>query len=195
TRVVLLGTGRADKELDRLLLGGYAFAQANQRKAETATLVCDPADAGEAGVEGFAADLALGALLRSYRFKKYLTRKEPEDGAEAAADGLGKLIVLCERAEAARQAFHGRKAVADGVFLARDLVNEPANRLGPVEFANRMRELEGSGVEVEVLAAEELSALKMQALLAVGQGSERPSRVVVLQWHGATSKRATTLCF
>ena len=35
----------------------------------------------------------------------------------------------------------------------------------------------------------------MGALLAVGQGSERPSRVVVMQWHGAKSKRAKTLCF
>src|SRR5262245_5738022 len=50
-RLVLLGSGRAGKELDRLLLGGYAFAQANARKGETATLVCDPADPGEAGCE------------------------------------------------------------------------------------------------------------------------------------------------
>ena len=39
------------------------------------------------------------------------------------------------------------------------------------------------------------AALKMGALLAVGQGSERPSRMVVMQWHGAKSKRAKTLCF
>jgi leucyl aminopeptidase len=48
---------------------------------------------------------------------------------------------------------------------------------------------------VEVLDEAQLAALKMGALLAVGQGSERPSRVVVLQWHGAKSKRAKTLCF
>jgi len=195
-RLVLLGSGRAGKELDRLLLGGYAFAQANARKGETATLVCDPADPGEAGSDGFAADLALGALLRSYSFKKYLTQRRPEDGAEVeAGDGLKKLVILCAGAEAAGKAFAGRKAIADGVFLARDLVNEPANQLGPVEFAERMRELTGSGVEVEVLEEEALKALKMQALLAVGQGSRRPSRVVVLQWHGAKSKRAKTLCF
>jgi leucyl aminopeptidase len=195
-RLLLLGSGRAGKELDRLLLGGYAFAQANARKGEAATLVCDPADPGEAGGDGFAADLAFGALLRSYSFKKYLTQRKPEDGAEAeASEGLKKLVILCEGAEAASKAFVGRKAVADGVFLARDLVNEPANQLGPVEFAERMRELTGSGVEVEVLEEEALKALKMHALLAVGQGSRRPSRVVVLQWHGAKSKRAKTLCF
>ena len=67
--------------------------------------------------------------------------------------------------------------------------------LGPVEFAERMRDLSGSGLTVEVLEEEQLKALKMNALLAVGQGSARPSRVVVLQWNGAKSKRAKTLCF
>ena len=195
-RLVMVGSGRPGKELDRLLLGGYAFAQANARKGESATLICDPADAGEAGVEGFAADLGLGALLRSYAFKKYLTRAKPEEGAEAeASDGLSKLQILCERPEAASKAFVPRQALADGVFLARDLVNEPANRLGPVEFADRMRELEGSGLAIEVLEEEQLKALNMGALLAVGQGSQRPSRVVVFTWHGAKSKRAKTLCF
>jgi leucyl aminopeptidase len=195
-RLVMVGSGRPGKELDRLMLGGYAFGQANARKGERATLICDPADPGDAGVEGFAADLALGALLRSYAFKKYLTRGKPEEGAEAdAGDGLSKLQILCDRPEAASKAFVPRKALADGVFLARDLVNEPANRLGPVEFADRMRDLEGSGLQIEVLEEEQLKALNMRALLAVGQGSLRSSRVVVFKWHGAKSKRAKTLCF
>ncbi|HEU0160737.1 MAG TPA: M17 family peptidase N-terminal domain-containing protein, partial [Hyphomicrobiaceae bacterium] len=133
-RVLLVGAGRPGKELDRLLLGGYAFAQGNARKGETATLICDPADAGEAGVADFAADLALGGLLRSYAFKKYLTRGKQEEAGEAdgGSDGLSKLVILCDRSEAASKAFASRKALADGVFLARDLVNEPANRLGPL---------------------------------------------------------------
>ncbi|HZT49234.1 MAG TPA: leucyl aminopeptidase [Hyphomicrobiaceae bacterium] len=196
-RLVLIGTGRAPKELDRLMIGGYAFAQISARKGDTATLIAEPADAGETTPEGLAADLALGALLRSYTFKKYVTRKPGENGTEEepSRDGLRKLVILCAKPEAAAKAFAARKAVAEGVFLARDLVNEPANMLGPVEFAERMRDLSRAGLEVEVLDEEQLKALKMGALLAVGQGSERPSRVVVLQWHGAKSKRAKTLCF
>jgi leucyl aminopeptidase len=197
TRIVLLGTGKALKELDRLLLGGSAFAQISARKADSATLVCDPADPGEVNAETFAADLAYGALLRSYAFKKYRTKKPPEDGADAepARDGLTKLVIQCAKPDAAAKLFQARKALAEGIFLARDLVNEPANILGPVEFADRMRELASAGLEVEVLDEDQLAELKMNALLAVGQGSERPSRVVVLQWHGAKSKRAKTLCF
>jgi len=196
-RLLLIGTGRTAKELDRLLLGGYALAQISARKGEAASLVADVPDAGEASAEVFAADLALGALLRSYTFKKYRTTRKPEDGAEEepARDGLRTLTIQCAKPDAAAKAFAARKAVAEGVFLARDLVNEPANMLGPVEFAERVRELSRAGVEVEVLDEDQLAALKMGALLAVGQGSERPSRVVVMQWHGAKSKRAKTLCF
>src|SRR5262245_39924524 len=103
-RLVLVGTGRAGKELDRVLLGGYALAQANARKGETATLICDPADPGEAGLGEFAADLALGALLRSYVFKKYVTRGKPEEAGEAeGGDGLSKLLLLGDRSGAAEK--------------------------------------------------------------------------------------------
>jgi leucyl aminopeptidase len=48
---------------------------------------------------------------------------------------------------------------------------------------------------VEVLEEPQLREQKMGALLAVGQGSARPSRVVVLQWNGSKSKRAKPVCF
>lgn len=196
SRVVLVGVGRGASSLDRLLIGGYAYAQASARKGTTATIVAEVADFGDASADEFAADLAMGALLRSYAFKKYVTRKQKEDGAsEEITNGLGKLLVQCPKPDAAAKAFASRKAVAEGVFLARDLVNEPANMLGPVEFADRVRELTRTGLEVEILDEEQLKALKMDALLAVAQGSVRPARVAVMQWHGAKSKRAKTLCF
>ena len=58
-----------------------------------------------------------------------------------------------------------------------------------------MRSLTDAGVDVEILDEEQLEALKMNALLAVGQGSARPSRVVVMQWNGGKSKRAKPVCF
>jgi len=194
-RVVLAGMGRAARELERLQLGGYAFAQLAARRGEAGTILAEAADTGEASAETFAADLALGALLRSYTFRKYRTRKGENGNGEEAGQTLSRLLVQCARPEAAAKAFAPRRAVAEGVFLARDLVNEPANVLGPVEFAERLRELAAAGLEVEVLDEDRLRALGMNALLAVGQGSERPSRVVVLQWHGARSKRAKALAF
>ncbi len=75
-------------------------------------------------------------------------------------------------------------ALAQGVFFARDLVNEPANVLTTTEFATRLEALRDLGVEVEVLDEDELARLGLRALLAVGQGSESPSKVVVMRWQG-----------
>lgn len=195
-RLVVIGAGQPDqaKETDWVNLGGYAYAQITARRCETAGIVAEVADPRNRSASDIAADLAFGALLRSYRFKKYTTRKKDENG-EQKQDGLARLVIHTPDPEAAQTTFSRRLAVANGTFLARDLANEPANMLGPVEFAERMRELTRLGVEVEILDVEAMKELKMNALLAVGQGSSRPPRVAVLQWNGAKSRRSKPLCF
>jgi leucyl aminopeptidase len=194
-RLLMIGAGplAQAKESDWVNLGGYAYAQITARRTAAASLLVDVADMRPRESAEAAADLAFGAVLRSYRFRKYLKKPREENGE--APDGLTRLLVHAQDADAARAAFARRSALIEGMFLARDLVNEPANMLGPVEFAERASELAKSGVEVEILDIDALKALKMNALLAVGQGSARPSRVVVLQWHGAKSRRAKPLCF
>jgi leucyl aminopeptidase len=86
---------------------------------------------------------------------------------------------------AARQAFKSREAVANGVVLARDLVNEPANVLFPDEFARRAGALKKVGVGVTVFDVSAMKRLGMNALVAVGQGSVHDSRMVVMRWNGA----------
>jgi leucyl aminopeptidase len=154
----------------------------------------------EAKAGMIAVSLAYGALLRHYSFKKYLTKKKPEEGSNGAngtppKDGIERLVIHCADPEEARAAFESKRALAAGIYFARDLVNEPANVLGPVEFADRVKELERVGLEVEILDVEALTELKMNTLLSVAQGSVRPARVAVMQWHGAKSKRAKPLAF
>jgi len=75
-------------------------------------------------------------------------------------------------------------AIGDGVLMARDLVNEPANVLYPGEFARRASALKKLGVLVEVLDVAAMRKLGMGALLGVGQGSAHESKVVVMRWNG-----------
>jgi leucyl aminopeptidase len=199
-RLILVGTGRTSdaKDKDWFALGGYAYGVISARKTATASIVAEVADAGSRSAADIAADLAMGALLRSYRFGKYLTKKPEPNGEPPPPEALARITVHTQDPDGARAAFVRHQAVADGIFLARDLVNEPANVLGPIEFADRCRPLAGAGVEVEVLDVEALKALGMNCLLAVAQGSERPARVVVMQWNGAKTKRANRakpLCF
>ena len=85
---------------------------------------------------------------------------------------------------AAKRAHKAREGLASGVILARDLVNEPPNVLGPVECAERAAALAKLGVDVEILDERAMRKLGMRALLGVGQGSERGSRVVIMRWNG-----------
>ncbi len=203
-RLVMIGAGRhADlTDNDRILLGGYVFGQLASRKAKAVSVVAELAGLVGAEAAELAADLAYGAVLRSYKFDKYLTKSaadkpEGEDGAEAPApaSGVQRVVIHTADPDAAREAFVRHQALIDGILMARDLVNEPANQLFPAEFAERCRELSAAGVQVEILDLAQLKALGMGALIGVAQGSDREPRVVVMQWNGAKSKRAKPLAF
>jgi leucyl aminopeptidase len=199
TRLLVVGTGKEPAELDWTMIGGAAVGQLLARKTKRASFVADVADTGPLKAAEVAATLAFGARLRHYNFTRYLTTHNGSNGSSdentGAKDGLETLVIHCADPDKARAAFARHKAVANGVHVARDLVNEPANVLGPVEFAAEVLKLERLGVEVDILDVEALEELKMGALLCVGQGSVRPSRVCVMQWNGAKSKKSKPVAF
>src|SRR4029079_11787033 len=146
------------------------------RKTKSASLLVEVPEGAGIKADALAASFAFGAALRNYEFRKYLTKKTSEDDANGeTADGLQKLVVHVADPDKARAAYARYAALVKGIVTARDLVNEPANALGPVEFADRVKELESSGLEIEILDAEQITELKMGALLAVAQGSVRPA--------------------
>ncbi|MDE1995137.1 MAG: leucyl aminopeptidase [Rhizobiaceae bacterium] len=184
-RVIVIGTGKA-KELsahDWLKLGGSAASKI--RNVEKVSIFVDvpgidsPAKA--------AADFALGMLLRAYSFDTYKTKKGDDEDKNNGQKPVKVTIVTADHS-AAKKLFADSEAIADGVVLARDLVNEPPNVLGPVEFAAKAKELEKLGVEVEILTEREMRRLNMGALLGVAQGSVRPPRLVIMQWKGGKAK-------
>jgi len=196
-RLVAIGAGKVANldEYAWLKLGG-AVAAALRKAAEVA-MILDLPDLQSEGRQ--AANLAAGILLRSYGFDKYKTRKDKEEG-QSDAKGVeakkaetakpAKITIHCADPSAAKKAFANEQAVIDGVLLARDLVNEPANALGPVEFAARAKELEALGVEVDILTEKEMKKLGMGSLLGVAQGSPRGARMAVMQWKGGKAKDA-----
>jgi len=189
SRLVVIGTGKAaDRKADDFVkLGGIAMGRIPSA-ASAATVLLELAD-GALKADA-AADVALGASLRAYSFDRYKTkRKEDEEKPGKMRVTLGVADVA-----AARKAWGARQAVADGVILARDLVNEPPNILYPVEFARRATALRKLGVGVEVLDVRAMRKLGMGALLGVGQGSAHESCVVVMRWNGG-KKGAPPLAF
>lgn len=119
------------------------------------------------------AEVTLGAVLKSYHFedRKSKSTYEPITISAVAQDTAS---------------LDGVDALAQGVFFTRDLVNEPANVLTTTEFANRLDALSAAGVKVTVMEEDELNTLGMGALLAVGHGSDSPSKVVIMEWNGGS---------
>jgi leucyl aminopeptidase len=199
-RLLVLGAGKDTTEQDWTLLGGACAGLISARKVKTASLIADMAATDDLKAAEIAAALAFGARLRVYAFAKYITKPANSSNGDDAAppapkDGLQSLLVHCADPDKARAHYQRHQAIANGVHIARDLVNEPANMLGPVEFAREVERLTKVGVEVEILDVEDLTKLKMGALLCIGQGSDRPSRVCVMQWNGAKSKKSKPLAF
>ena len=185
SRLVVLGVGKAAdlKPRDFVKLGGVAMGKVRTKEAEAVVFAELPS--GPMKPEQ-AAELAEGIRLRAYAFDRYKTkRKEDEKPAEKRT-----VTVAVGDVAVARKAYAPREAVVGGVLLARDLVNEPANVLYPEEFARRAQALKKSGVTVEVLNLAALKKLGMNALLGVGQGSTRESRVVVMRWNGGRKGEA-----
>jgi leucyl aminopeptidase len=195
-RLIVAGLGKegslsAQQYVD---LGGVVLGSIQARKASTASVIVDVDGGDDLSAEQIAALIAQGAVLRHYTFKKYMTKKSSDDAADK--DGLKKLIIHVAHPDKAKSAFQPLKAVANGVNFARDLVNEPANILGPVELAEKTKALEKLGVSVDILDVKDMEKLGMGSLLCVGQGSVRPSRLAVMVWNGAKgSKKQKPICF
>jgi leucyl aminopeptidase len=178
-RIVVAGLGEVKKITAREieLLGGVIGGALQGAKASAATIIADfPADMAVDQAEA-AALIASGVALRIYSFDKYKSKK-PDNHV------LDRVTVMAAPSTKARKTFAVYEALVEGVHLARDLVNEPANQLSPEEFANRAKALAKAGLKVDVLAPAEMRKLGMRALLGVAQGSAHEPRLVVMRWNG-----------
>jgi len=173
SKVLVVGLGKAADLTDIVLenAGGAIAAAMNREKTAAVAGSLDPAQT---------ARVAMGAVLKAYRFDRYRTKEKPEDKPK-----LEKLSFLTADAAKAKTAWEPLHAVANGVFLTRDLVSEPPNVLNPAEMAERCKKLSDLGVKVEVLGPREMTKLGFGALLGVAQGSVNEPRMVVMHWKGA----------
>jgi leucyl aminopeptidase len=185
-RVVVAGLGehKAIEPLDAQKIGGALVAHLNACRVKDASVALAGSKLMVSDSD-FIAHLAYGAKLRAYRFDKYRT-KDGEDKKPT----LTKLAFMAPSPSEATQAFELHMAVAEGVFMTRNLVNEPANVVNPESFPDYCRELTALGVEVEVLGEKEMKKLGMNALLGVGQGSNFESKLIIMRWNGGKKDTA-----
>jgi leucyl aminopeptidase len=181
-RLLLVGLGgtRSDDALFEKV--GGALTARLLTSGETRLVV----DLTGLGLDGeAAARIGYGAAARAWRYDIYRTklgRKQKPTLEEVVIVGAG---------EGADAAWARREALLAGISFTRELVTEPANILYPESFVDRCRErLAPVGVDIQVLEEDEMRSLGMHALLGVGQGSEKPSRLLVMRWNGSARAEA-----
>src|SRR6185369_15187843 len=83
------------------------------------------------------------------------------------------------------------QAIAEGVMLARECANRPANHATPSFLADQAKKLgKAHGFKVEVLERRDIEKLGMGAFLAVSQGSAEPMKFIVMRYEGAAKSQA-----
>ncbi len=129
-----------------------------------------------AGLEPETGQAALGWALASYRFERY-RKREAKAVRLALADDAG---------------LRGSEAIAEAVWLARDLINTPASDLGPAELAEAAGAVATRfGAEFRTVEGDALLAENYPAIHAVGRASARAPRLVELIWGEPGAPKVT----
>jgi len=91
-------------------------------------------------------------------------------------------------------AWEREAALAKGVEFTRNLVTEAPNVIYPETFvAACQKAFAGTGADITVLSEAEMEALGMGALVAVGRGSERESKLIAIRWNGGAADEKPTV--
>jgi len=124
--------------------------------------------------------LASGVTLSNYSFEKYHTTKKSEELPK-----LKKVEFFSDNAKKAKEEFVYYSAIAQAIYEARNISNEPANIKFPESYSGIIKStLEPLGIEIEILGEKEMKKLGMNALIGVGQGSSKESKLVIMKYFG-----------
>lgn len=186
-QIIIGGLGKASalNHLAAENAGGKLFPVLDRAGSATLSLYIDVPEKAPLKLSELAARLAYGIKLRSYKFDKYTTKKK-----DSKTKSFSKLEIITEKPGE----FKALEAIAEGVFFARNLVNEPPNVVYPDLMAKRIvQELKPLGVEIEILDEKKMKKLGMGALLAIGMGSDNLPRMVIMRWNGAGKEKPLAL--
>lgn len=184
--VLLIGLGpKGDLSAERwryaAAIAGRRALSLNAKKLAVALPAGSPSELGE-----ITCGVALGLSMAFYRFQRYLTDEKKHvtppqrvtlctaRGVDTAGSGLEKALAL-----------------AEGLSIARDLVNEPAATMTPTALAAEARRIgRRHGLRVKIMSRPELERQRMGALLAVARGSDSPPCVGHLIYKPRRKARA-----
>ena len=176
---IFVGLGRFD-ELEKVdLINAVAKGIKQAEKLKINDLSINFVKANGLCTGGITTAIVHGIKLAGYKFDKY------KNNEKFYLPNVTILGAPKEKVDKMRKKIQEAINVADGIILARDLVNEPSNVLYPETLAQRaVKAGKESGFEVEVFNEEKIEELGMKAFLEVGKGSVHKPRLIVMRYNG-----------
>ena len=173
--IVGCGEGKECKPNNFRIAAGDALRELRKLKAHKVTIAAPILTNPKRG--HYLQALAEGLYLGAYSFTKYKSDAKP------VAD---MHLSIANEIENGQEIIERAAIISQAVSYARDLVNEPGNVIYPEIMAQKAQELASElGLGIEILDEAGMQEQKMQALLAVGQGSVHKPRLITLTYNGA----------
>jgi len=184
-RVLVAGLGKPEKFTLNTIrnLMGTSLRRARGAGATTVATILHGAGIAGLGAEACAQAIAEGAVMGTYRFRRYKDNSNGDEPKEIETLS----IVESDKTKlvAVRRGVERGHVLGQAANHTRDMANEPANALPPAAFAERAEALAAAaGLECVVLNEGQLKQLGMGGVLGVGSGSTNPPRFIVLKYRG-----------
>jgi leucyl aminopeptidase len=182
-RLLLVGAGKREQFTSATLrkIAGAALRYLKARSVKRFAFLIRENNATEESAQA----IAEGALAANFESDKYKTEKKNDKSIDTV------LLTGYSDAEgpAAEKGLTRGRIIAESQNWARDLVNEPSNKLTPKILGEKAEAMaKQAGLAVEILDEKKIAELKMGALLSVSQGGPEPPRVMVVTYTPANPK-------
>ncbi len=182
-RLLLVGAGKREPWDSATLrkLAGAALRYLKSRSVRNFAMLVREGQATEESAQV----IVEGILTADFESDKYKTDKKNDKRiASVSIAGYSD----AERQKGEKGVAKGR-VIADSQNFARDLINEPSNKLTPSILAQKAEAMaKAAGLSVEILDEKKIAELKMGALLSVAQGSVEPPRMIVIIYNPPSAK-------
>ncbi|MGL5647336.1 MAG: leucyl aminopeptidase [Clostridium sp.] len=189
--VILLGLGKeADLESEKIKIN-MAKAYKKVQELKISDLVVKMFATEAMKVSEVAKAVTVSLILTDYKFDKYKSDRKEEKEVQVSFSGC---IIKSEGDEAVLAEVKEGEDIAEGIIIARDLVNEPANVMYPKVLAKEVSNLgKEYGFQVEVFEKDKIEEFGMEAFLAVAKGSKKKPRLIVMRYFGDVDNREKTI--
>jgi leucyl aminopeptidase len=180
-RLLLVGAGKPEKfggATDLRKIAGTALRFLKSRGVKKVAFLTREGERGAAAAQA----VVEGLIAADFESDKYRSEKKDraiEGVALLGFDGASDVKVTIERG----------RVIGESVNFARELINEPSNKLTPRILASKAEAMANeAGLAIEILDERKIAELKMGALIGVAQGSIEPPRVIVARYEPPTVK-------